>query len=1162
MKVYHGSYTGTGSDNLAVTSPGFKPDLVWIRRVGSTDTGTVQMYFTTSSMPTGYSTTWREDAAFVTNAIKSLDTNGFTLGTNAAVNYNGDSYYYVAVKDNGAGDFAVGSFYGNAQDSQSIKCGFQPDFLLIKSNSAIVGSATTSEILSTNKGLQLWGGPNRSDLFNSLDSDGFTISNGSADAANLINVDGTLHVWFAFKKVTGKVGVQSYVGDGTDNRNISLTDSTITPVFCFLKGDASVAAMVRFKQNTGDQSHELVNSVYWTNAIQSFSSGTVQVGSETRSNQNTINFTMFVLADDFETTPPLINKISSVDSGFANTVNGGDTNPFTSGQKIGYTVQSGDALPPDVYYWRVRTKNIYGEWGSWSSTRSFTVTGITVDFLQNTGDTADNSTYTFASQNLGTANDERYIVVAAMARKSGAGLNLSSVTIGGVSATIVKQQTNSTTNSNCVGIAMAKVPTGTSGNIVVTWDNSVNRCAIGVWRVLGVSGVTAYDTDGSTADDPSVNIDCEARGVIFGASITATTGTTTWTGIDENFDATLEGFIAYSGGYKTFGSAQSGLLVKSDFSSSAQSAGAFIALSANFFTSASRSSLLTGKLDANSSRSAVLTGETGGITIQLEQSKAVTGTGYVNSLNIALDDSVLDGSLLVLGIAREIATSGVVVSVEDNNGNTWNKIDASSAEGYTGGELWYVQNANAGSTTVTVTITASQFHDLVLICREYSGIATTGALDVHTWDEDADFVQSHSSGATSSTSTDDQLVVGFSSGTEKPGGYSAGSGYGNLIEQGGFDDFRSAAMEDKIISSTGTQTATFTSTAYMQCINMVATFKKDTAGTDVNDYRSANLHGQSTANALRSSLIHGAVLTNNSRDSLLHGQVNTNNSRAGNLVGQNTDNNTRASNLTGQAVSNDNRDSNLHGEALVNNSRTAKTTGYLYTNNSRDSRLVGQAFADSDRDSVITGELSSNSSRDSVLTGTDESNDSKEALLFGQDLISNNREVLVHGELDSNSGRDSVLFGSLGVGDSRESVISGVDSYSDSRGANLHGSNLLSSEIAVQLNGQLLDTNSRTANIHGESVLTDTRDIRLVGQNIGIDDRGSRLVGQEFESDFRAGELWGQLFTNNSRVSRIAGEDFANSSVDVVTIGQVLSNDSRGAKLRGYMRVGKLMSIF
>lgn len=61
---------------------------------------------------------------------------------------------------------------------------------------------------------------------------------------------------------------------------------------------------------------------------------------------------------------------STSDSGFTNSVNGGDTTPFTAGDQINYSVQS--TLDDGItYYWRVRANDGTAN-SSWSSTQSFT----------------------------------------------------------------------------------------------------------------------------------------------------------------------------------------------------------------------------------------------------------------------------------------------------------------------------------------------------------------------------------------------------------------------------------------------------------------------------------------------------------------------------------------------------------------------------------------------------------------------------------------------------------------------------------------------------------------------------------------------------------------------------------------------------------------------
>lgn len=75
----------------------------------------------------------------------------------------------------------------------------------------------------------------------------------------------------------------------------------------------------------------------------------------------------------------ILDKVSGTDSGFANTVTGGDTDPFNSGEKVGFTVQAGDALATGTYYWRARVKDPSGTntYSAWTTARSFIVSSAT-----------------------------------------------------------------------------------------------------------------------------------------------------------------------------------------------------------------------------------------------------------------------------------------------------------------------------------------------------------------------------------------------------------------------------------------------------------------------------------------------------------------------------------------------------------------------------------------------------------------------------------------------------------------------------------------------------------------------------------------------------------------------------------------------------------------
>jgi hypothetical protein len=71
----------------------------------------------------------------------------------------------------------------------------------------------------------------------------------------------------------------------------------------------------------------------------------------------------------------LIDDLSDTDAGFVNEDDGGDTDPFTSGDLISYTVQGGDTLSGGTYFWRVRGSDPSGSaaFGAWATTREFVV---------------------------------------------------------------------------------------------------------------------------------------------------------------------------------------------------------------------------------------------------------------------------------------------------------------------------------------------------------------------------------------------------------------------------------------------------------------------------------------------------------------------------------------------------------------------------------------------------------------------------------------------------------------------------------------------------------------------------------------------------------------------------------------------------------------------
>ena len=187
--------------------------------------------------------------------------------------------------------------------------------------------------------------------------------------------------------------------------------------------------------------------------------------------------------------------------------------------------------------------------------------------------TTDLTTYTFSGMELGAAHSNRKIVVHVVMSDGSAGTTISTLTIGGISAAVVS---DGVTNASADGAGastslsaqwMAAVPTGTTGDIVVTFSAESNNCAITVYRLINAATTafhvaTDITADGSNAVSASLNI--PGFGVAIGSvrwQGNGATRTTTWDGLTENVDETIEATSTYSSASKYFATGQSGLTI-------------------------------------------------------------------------------------------------------------------------------------------------------------------------------------------------------------------------------------------------------------------------------------------------------------------------------------------------------------------------------------------------------------------------------------------------------------------------------------------------------------------------------------------------------------------------------------------------------------------------
>lgn len=178
------------------------------------------------------------------------------------------------------------------------------------------------------------------------------------------------------------------------------------------------------------------------------------------------------------------------------------------------------------------------------------------------------SSRTFTAASIGAVADRDLVIVGVHAHNAGTSLTaVSSMTIGGVSATeIVDVDGGDGGNAEVVALYQAVVPTGTTADIVVTWNAAADSAGICVWTAKNVN-ITAHASASSTAANPSASIAVEANGVIIGYVGTANARTFTWTNLTEDFDAVDGGGGTHSGASDAFASADASRIITATLSS-------------------------------------------------------------------------------------------------------------------------------------------------------------------------------------------------------------------------------------------------------------------------------------------------------------------------------------------------------------------------------------------------------------------------------------------------------------------------------------------------------------------------------------------------------------------------------------------------------------------
>ncbi|MCH7548442.1 MAG: DUF11 domain-containing protein, partial [Candidatus Krumholzibacteriota bacterium] len=180
-----GKYTGDGSSPRTINGLGFDPAYVVV--FGEIDHHAMQRF---AAAPFDESHNFTSGP--VPNVIRQLTLDGFELGNDKEINTAGEDYHYIAWAD-GTGLVSTGSYAGTGSP-QPISAGLQPDFVVVRVNSAIRVPAFRSSSWSNNVTGYIGRGKFFTDGITSMLPSGFQLGTHSA-----VNGAGEDYYWTAFR---------------------------------------------------------------------------------------------------------------------------------------------------------------------------------------------------------------------------------------------------------------------------------------------------------------------------------------------------------------------------------------------------------------------------------------------------------------------------------------------------------------------------------------------------------------------------------------------------------------------------------------------------------------------------------------------------------------------------------------------------------------------------------------------------------------------------------------------------------------------------------------------------------------------------------------------------------------------------------------------------
>ncbi|RUV07445.1 hypothetical protein EOA79_04570 [Mesorhizobium sp. M1A.F.Ca.IN.020.03.2.1] len=198
-----------------------------------------------------------------------------------------------------------------------------------------------------------------------------------------------------------------------------------------------------------------------------------------------------------------------------------------------------------------------------------------VKVVASVADAGGSSPHTFSAANFGIAFSDRVLIACTCLRGNGSsGMNISAVTIGGVAA-VGNDNGEFLAGGPCIGtgIFAAAVPSGTSGDVVVTWGGqSANASGLILLSVSGISTTAfaqasqVFGGSGGTSANNTINV--PSNGLLIVNSGHSNGNDTTLTGVTERTALTV-GTARFEVGFDNRMSSETARAISASWSGSA-----------------------------------------------------------------------------------------------------------------------------------------------------------------------------------------------------------------------------------------------------------------------------------------------------------------------------------------------------------------------------------------------------------------------------------------------------------------------------------------------------------------------------------------------------------------------------------------------------------------